>query len=87
MSKLIHLSLEVSFSSISEASQVKLLLVVEVELVVVVDEELQEGLVGATTIGLQKDSSIISHVSPTSQVTITYSILSFFFLTCSRREG
>jgi hypothetical protein len=53
VSKLIHLSLEVSFSSISEASQVKPLLVVEVELVVVVvDEELQEGLVEATTIGL-----------------------------------
>ena len=43
--------LRVSFSTISEASQVKPSLVVEVGVVAVVDDELQEGLVGATTIG------------------------------------
>jgi hypothetical protein len=43
--------LRVSFSTISEASQLKPLLVVEVEMVVVVDDELHEGLVGAIIIG------------------------------------
>jgi hypothetical protein len=52
VSELIHLSLESSFSTISEASQVKPSLVVEVEVVVVVDDVLQEGLVGAITMGL-----------------------------------
>jgi hypothetical protein len=41
-------SFKVSFSTISEASQVKLSLIGEVE----VDDELQEGLTGATTIDL-----------------------------------
>jgi hypothetical protein len=43
--------LKVSFSTISEASQVKPSLVVEVEVVVVVDDELHKGLVEAITIG------------------------------------
>jgi hypothetical protein len=43
--------LRVSFSTISEASEVKPSLVVDVGVVVVVDDELQEGLVGAITIG------------------------------------
>jgi hypothetical protein len=42
--------LRVSFSTISEATQVKSSLVVEVG-AVVVDDELQEGLVGAITMG------------------------------------
>jgi hypothetical protein len=46
-------------------------LVVELELVVVDDDELHEALVGPTN----KESSIMSHVSPISQVTITCSSL------------
>jgi hypothetical protein len=58
---------------------VKPSLVVEVE-GVVVDEELQEGLVGATIICSKDDSLSKSHISPTSQVTITCSsMVSLFF--------
>jgi hypothetical protein len=45
-------------------------------------EMLQEGLVGATMIGLKNDSSIISQVKPTSQVTTC----SFSFCSLSREE-
>jgi hypothetical protein len=67
--------LRVSFSTFSEASQVKPSLLDEVDVKV-----LQEELVEATTIGSKKDSLIKSHVDPLSHVTIA----SFF--TCSKRE-
>jgi hypothetical protein len=72
--------LRVSFSTISEVSQVKPSLIVEIEMVAIVDDELHEGLVEAIIIGSKKDSSIKSHVMPTSHDTITLS------LSCSRSK-
>jgi hypothetical protein len=72
--------LRVSFSTISETSQVKpsLIDVLDVEV-------LQEEFVEATTIGSKKDLLIKSHVEPLSHVTIA-SFLVSSTLTCSRRE-
>ena len=62
--------LRVSFSTISEASQVKPSLLDKVEV-----EILQEGLAGATMVGIDNDSLIISQVKPILQ----FQHASFYF--------